>query len=175
MDVTNYPQEFNTERLFIRRLYLDDFLVWERFLADERATAYFPEEMRQNPREGALKWIEKQICRYRDHQGGLMALINRTTNEFVGQCGLNVQEVDAQQELEVGYHLLPEFWGYGYATEAAVAMKHLGFALTTVPRIISIIHKENIPSQAVARRNGMEVIKQTTWKTLPVAIFGQFR
>ncbi|MDP4935381.1 MAG: GNAT family N-acetyltransferase, partial [Salibacteraceae bacterium] len=42
------------------------------------------------------------------------------------------------------------------AIEAAQFFKELGFYFTEVPSIISLIHPENKPSQAVAMRNGMK-------------------
>ena len=175
MILSDYPQATKTERLLFRKLYIDDMLPWQTFLANEACTAYYPQHMRNNPVDGALKWMEKQICRYRDGKGGLMAVIEKDSGKFIGQCGLIIQEVDDQPELEVGYHFLPEYWGMGYATEAAIAMKKLGFSISKVDRIISIIQKDNLASQHVARRNGMNVLKETVWNTLHVKIYGIYR
>jgi RimJ/RimL family protein N-acetyltransferase len=63
--------------------------------------------------------------------------------------------MDGRFEIEVGYHLLREHWGKGYATEAARVFRNYGFETTETPSIISIIHPDNLPSQRVAIRNGM--------------------
>jgi RimJ/RimL family protein N-acetyltransferase len=54
-------------------------------------------------------------------------------------------------EVEVGWHLHPDHWGYGYATEAAAALlKEAG-----LPRVLALTDPDNVRSQAVARRLGM--------------------
>ncbi len=171
MILENYTRNFETERLKIRPLNLDDVLVWRQFLASEKTTTYFPQYMKNSGDLQALFWIEKQICRYRDKKGGLMALIEKESGKFVGQCGLLVQDVDGKNELEVGYHLLPEFWGRGYATEAAIFFRNLGFSLTEVSSIVSIIAVENKASQQVATRNGMQRGARILWRDLDVFVY----
>ena len=58
-------------------------------------------------------------------------------------------------EVEIGWHLHPDSWGRGYATEAARAVLAHGFA-AGLPEIIAVSHTDNHPSQAVMRRIGME-------------------
>jgi len=171
MKILNYPNNYETERLLIRPLNLDDIIIWRTFLADERSTKHFPSYMKNRDAAHALTWIEKQICRYRDKKGGLMALIEKESGRFVGQSGLLVQQINGKEELEVGYHLLPEFWGKGLATEAAQFFKTLAFQISDVPSIVSNIEISNFPSQAVAKRNGLENSGQFKWLDLDVFIF----
>jgi RimJ/RimL family protein N-acetyltransferase len=57
-------------------------------------------------------------------------------------------------EVEIGWHLHPDSWGHGYATEAARAV--LGHGLGAgLPEIIAVSHTDNVASQAVMRRLGM--------------------
>jgi RimJ/RimL family protein N-acetyltransferase len=171
MIITPYPQYFESNRLKMRLLNLDDTIIWSQFLADERTTKHFPEYMRNKDYLHALTWIEKQICRYRDKKGGLMALIEKDSGRFVGQSGLLVQTINGIEELEVGYHLLPEFWGKGYATEAAQFFKNLAFEISDVSSVISNIEISNFLSQAVATRNGLQNSGQFTWHDLEVFIY----
>jgi RimJ/RimL family protein N-acetyltransferase len=67
---------------------------------------------------------------------------------------------------------MPGHWGHGYATEAAIACREFAFREKLAPRLISLIHPENVRSQAVARRNGMSLLKESTFKNIPVWIFG---
>lgn len=57
-------------------------------------------------------------------------------------------------EVEIGWHLHPDSWGHGYATEAAAAVLDHGFA-GGLREIIAVSHLGNDPSQAVMRRLGM--------------------
>lgn len=57
-------------------------------------------------------------------------------------------------EVEVGWHLHPDSWGHGYATEAATAAIQHGFD-GGLPELYALTHTTNTPSQAVARRLGL--------------------
>jgi RimJ/RimL family protein N-acetyltransferase len=85
-----------------------------------------------------------------------MALIHRKTGELVGQCGLLKQTLDGRTELEIGYHIIPRFRGRGFATEAARAFKQYAFDNNLSDSIVSIIHVDNVRSQRVAEKNGMQ-------------------
>jgi RimJ/RimL family protein N-acetyltransferase len=66
-------------------------------------------------------------------------------------------------DVEVGWHLHPDSWGHGYATESARAAVRRVFA-AGLPEIYAVIREGNAPSVAVARRLGMASIgKQRKW------------
>lgn len=100
-----------------------------------------------------------------------MALVEKETNVLVGWCGLLVQVVDGKEELEVGYSLLPAYWGKGYATEASRRCLELAFENQLAESLISIIQIHNTPSQRVAERNGLIRERQTTYHGNPVFIY----
>jgi RimJ/RimL family protein N-acetyltransferase len=58
-------------------------------------------------------------------------------------------------EVEIGWHLHPDAWGHGYASEAARAALRRGFE-GGLEEINAVTHLTNGPSQAVCRRIGME-------------------
>ena len=57
-------------------------------------------------------------------------------------------------EVEVGWHLHPDSWGHGYATEAARAVIDRGFG-AEVPEVYAVVRPGNEASIAVCRRLGM--------------------
>jgi RimJ/RimL family protein N-acetyltransferase len=57
-------------------------------------------------------------------------------------------------EIEVGWHLHPDSWGHGYATEAARAVIHRGWD-GGVPEVYAVVRPGNEASMAVCRRLGM--------------------
>ena len=100
-----------------------------------------------------------------------MALIEKTSGCFVGQCGLLTQKIEGKEELEIGYHLIPEFWKNGYATEAAKIIKVFAFENDLTESLISIIHSENIASQKVAERIGMSRHSTTIFRDMEAFVY----
>lgn len=159
-----------TERLLFRKLTMEDKPHLEEFFATEEAVRFYPDIKVGDPAMPEI-WINRQLKRYQDYGTGLFALIKKDTAGYVGQCGLLVQEVDGLTELEVGYNLLPRFWGNGYATEAAVSCKEYAFRNNLAPSVISIIDIANVNSQRVADRNGMHREKRTGFRGLQVYVY----
>lgn len=160
----------STPRLHFRQLDLNDVDALMEFFNSAEALKFFP-MLKQGERQEAISWIERMEKRYTDHGVGLWALTDRQTGAFIGQCGLLVQDIDGNIELEIGYSLNPSSWGKGYATEAAIACKEYVMKHQLAPSIISIIHVDNVPSQKVAERNGMQRTKQVMWREMPVYIY----
>lgn len=61
---------------------------------------------------------------------------------------------DGVGEVEVGWHLHPDCWGHGYATEAARAVIEQGFG-AGLPEVYAVVRPGNEASLAVCRRLGM--------------------
>ena len=85
---------------------------------------------------------------------GIWAIEVRETGQVAGTV-LLVTLPSSDGEVEVGWHLHPDSWGHGYATEAAAAVVEHGFS-HGLTEIFAITHTTNGPSQAVCRRLGME-------------------
>lgn len=166
-----YEDGLETNRLFTRKLVFEDHIIWKDFFDDQAAIEFIPAFGLSTSAERARHWIERQLIRYEENRFGHQALIDKNTNAFIGQCGLLLQEVDGQPELEVGYHILPRYWGKGYATEAAIMFKEYGLKHQLASSIVSIINVKNFRSQAVARKNGMIQERQSKWMDQDVFIY----
>jgi [ribosomal protein S5]-alanine N-acetyltransferase len=116
--------------------------------------------------DDARAWIGRAIRSYEENGFGLWAMELKGTGEFVGQCGLTVQEVEGGSHVEAGWHVNRVHWRKGYASEAGVAVRDLGFARFDLNRIVSLILPANIPSAGVAAKLGMQVERQVVYKDL---------
>lgn len=166
-----YTDNLESARLRARKLTLEDALLWEEFFNDKDVLEFFPNPGLDSDLEWSKYWINKQLHRYAECSYGLQALIHKDTNEFIGQCGLLLQEVDGKKHIEVGYHILRKHREKGYASEAAKLFIDYAFNNNLATSVISIIDTENIKSEKVALKNGLIKAKQTTWKGLDVFIY----
>ena len=89
----------------------------------------------------------------------------------MGQCGLLLQEVDGEPEVEIAYHILKQYWGQGYAPEAAGAFLHYAFQNNLADSVTAIIHLHNTRAQRVAEKVGLARGKQTQWAGVDVYIY----
>lgn len=144
-----------TARLRLREMEDEDFPALCRMLQDP-AVMYAYEHAFSD--QEAWDWLHNQQTRYRRDGFGLWAVVEKTTGEMVGQCGITWQPLgDGRQMPEVGYLLERAAWHKGYATEAARACRDYAFDTLEFTEVCSIIRDNNLSSQEVALRNGMTV------------------
>jgi RimJ/RimL family protein N-acetyltransferase len=162
-----------TERLLFRKVEETDFDAWMQFCEEEDALKYIfsKEDQMLTPLQKCEKWFEKVFLRYSNNLGGMNALIEKSSGKLVGQCGLLIQTIDGIEELEIGYSLIGEFRGKGYALEAAKKCKEFAQANALSDSLISVIIPENHASIAVATKNGMTLDKITKQYNDSVAIY----
>jgi RimJ/RimL family protein N-acetyltransferase len=79
------------------------------------------------------------------------------------------------EEVEIGYRLDPAYWNRGLITEGARAVRDYAFAGLKLPRVISLIHPENIPSRRVAEKIGLMPEKEITFRGFPTTVFALSR
>ncbi|MGM0896632.1 MAG: GNAT family N-acetyltransferase [Bacillota bacterium] len=153
--------ELESGRLLLRRYRDEDFEFLYSLLKQ-------PEVMRHigdgkvKSRQQALEFLYWIYRMYREHpKHGLFLLVRKDDGKRIGHAGLVPQSVDGQTELEVGYWLAPEFWGCGYAREAAALLCQEGFMKHGQTALISLIQPENHASRKVAEAIGMEYSGKT--------------
>jgi RimJ/RimL family protein N-acetyltransferase len=126
-------------------------------------------------REQTVSFLEKILSWQRDGLPSQFAVIMRSNSRLLGYCGFFHQQVDDVKEIEIGYRLHPDYWNRGIATEAARAVRDHAFRDLELPRVISLIHPENVPSRRVAEKVGMTIEKETTFKGFPTIVFALSR
>lgn len=155
----------STKRLLLREIGRDDLPALGRIYSDDKCMRYYPSI--KSPSE-IDAWFETLAFQsYAQNGFGLWAMVDRVSNEVLGDCGITLQETPAGTEPEIGYHLWREFWGKGFASEAALACRGYALGPLGFERVVSITSPENIPSQAVARRvhDRLEIYKKWLTRT----------
>lgn len=146
--------EFKTARLAARQWRDEDLLPFAQLNADPLVMKYFPNCLSRTESDAAATRMRGLIA----EQGwGFWAIEEQATQRFIGFVGLNIPspELPFSPCTEIGWRLAAEFWGKGYATEAAQGALHCGFTQLNLAEIVSFTSIHNQPSQAVMRRLGM--------------------
>lgn len=141
-----------TKRLYLRQMKQSDLSALSKILQDPEVMYAYEHAFDDVE---VQDWLNRQLARYKEDGFGLWAVILKSTDEMIGQCGLTMQKYNNIQVLEVGYLFQKEFWHKGFASEAAIACKEYAFENLNADEVYSIIRDTNIASQNVAGRNGM--------------------
>ncbi len=157
-----------TPRLVLREMCLADLDFVASMLAHPEVMRFYP---KCYSREEAEAWVRRQQDRYARHGHGFWLVIEKATGQAVGQAGLLMQRVDGIDEAGLGYIIHRPFWRRGFATEAAAASRDYGFDTVGRARVISLVRPENVPSQGVARKLGMEPEKRTMYEGFEHLVF----
>ena len=89
-----------TERLYLAEMNFNDINSLKLILKDDETMYAY--EGAFNDRE-VFEWLNKQILRYEKYGFGLWAVFLKENNEFIGQCGLTMQQWKNEEVLEIGY------------------------------------------------------------------------
>lgn len=153
-EATEGAMELATERLRLRRWLPSDLAPFAAMNADPRVMEFFPSMLGSRESEALVERIEAHFAR---HGFGFWAVEAPSVAEFIGFVGLMVPVFDAHFTpcVEIGWRLAHEYWGRGYASEAAGrALTHAEEALA-LPEVVSFTAAGNLRSQRVMERIGM--------------------
>lgn len=165
---------FETERLILRHLTMDDVDALFALYRDPEVRKYFPEgTLTYEETKEELEWIINVY--YGQYGFGLWATIHKTTGALIGRCGLLPWTIDGQQEVEVAYLLAKAYWGQGLATEAAQGIVRYAFEQLQLSRLICLIDAENQASQGVAGKIGMSFEKAIEDDKGPALLYSMSR
>jgi RimJ/RimL family protein N-acetyltransferase len=160
-------------RLTFRALTENDIDSWLEFFTGNDRLAFLGIDVNKDYRHLATEWILKQLERYETDGFGHLAVIEKSSGDFIGMGGILVRELDGEKIFEIAYSLKPAYWNQGFGTEIAQQLKQFGLENQIVTNFIFIIHKENEASMHVARKNGMKILRETNFMGMEVFIFGE--
>lgn len=141
-----------SRRLLVRRLHEADIPAVAALWADAQVTRFMGGP-RKFEEVGAS--LRSDLIMPPDPYD-LWPVVELGTETVVGHCGLLPKTVDGREEIELVYVIAPAYWGRGYATEAATAIRDHAFRDLRVPRLISLIAPDHAASGRVAVKVGMK-------------------
>ncbi|WP_310484732.1 GNAT family N-acetyltransferase [Chamaesiphon sp. VAR_48_metabat_403] len=163
--------EFETERLRLRQWIKSDREPFARLNADPRVMEFFPSILDRAASDAMLDRLQTLI---NERGWGFWAVESKQDNQFIGFVGLHIPSADLPFSpcVEIGWRLAFDYWGKGYATEAAQAALKVGFNRLELPEIVSFTAINNHRSSAVMERLGMNrEIETFEHPSLPVGHF----
>lgn len=146
-----------TERLLLREYTRDDFDALFEIVSDPETMAHYPAPFDE---ERTRRWIEWNLENYAQYGFGLWAVVLKETGEFIGDCGLTLQNIDGEMLPEIGYHIHKKYWRRGFAKEAARAVRDWAFTNTSHNVLYSYMKYTNEGSWRTALANGMKKVKE---------------
>jgi RimJ/RimL family protein N-acetyltransferase len=152
-----YPQSLlTTERLVLRRWRGSDLEPFRRMNADPRVMEFMSKLLDSVESDALVERIERHF----DERGfGLMAVELKESGEFIGFVGLSVPQFEApfMPAVEIGWRLAAEYWGKGFATEAARETVRFAFEKVGLESVVSFTVPANGRSRRVIKKIGMRL------------------
>ncbi|MGB7377276.1 MAG: GNAT family N-acetyltransferase [Rivularia sp. (in: cyanobacteria)] len=167
-----------SERLILREFTFEDWQAVLAYQSDSRYLQFCEWDNRKRADVEAFIKIfieqQQQLPRIKFQ----LAVVLKSEDKLIGNCGIRKQNIESNQA-ELGYEISPDYWGKGYATEAASTILKFGFEDFKLYHIYSRCIAENMASRRVLQKIGMkfkrklpknEFFKNRHWDTLEFEI-----
>jgi RimJ/RimL family protein N-acetyltransferase len=144
--------EIETDRLRLTPLSVGDLDSWHRqIFSDPKVTRYLPVR-KPIPRDDAVERLASLVESWQTRGFGVWAVRDKASNRLAGHSGFVTPE--APDRIELIYALGRDWWGRGFATEAAAACLRHGFEDLHFKEITALAFPENEPSIRIMLRLG---------------------
>lgn len=150
-----------TGRLLLRPWHLDDAAAALESFGDNEVARWLAPAMDLVPDEAAMRKLLDQWAAEGRHlltPAGRWAVELRADGRLVG--GATLLPLAPDDEYEIGWQLGRASWGYGYGTEAGLALARWAFD-QGIEQVIALVRPLNKRAEATVRRIGMEWVGET--------------
>lgn len=160
-----------TDRLTLRKLTLDDAPFILRLVNEPSWIQNIGDKGVRNLEDARNYLCTGPMDMYERRGFGLYMIELNDGDVPIGMCGLIKR--DSLQDVDIGYALLPEYWGKGYAHEAVTAVLAYGKRKFGLNRIVAIVSPGNASSIRVLEKVGMQFESMLELsEDNPVELFG---
>lgn len=161
-------ESIRTARLELVRPTANDLDDLVRFNSDPRVMATLGPV--RTP-QATSSYLDRMLDHWRKHGFGWWIVRDALTSAFAGRGGLRHASVGGQDEVELGYGLLPEFWGRGLATELARESVRMGFQDLRLRDMVSFTQTTNLASRRVLEKAGFRIERTFMHADLPHVLY----
>ncbi len=143
-----------TTRLLMKPLKEDDFDKVYQLQSNPDVMRYIGSG-KPRTKEHIQRLFQLLLDHQKKHRFTLCPTYEKKSGAFIGFSGLiHLALDDSNPDIEVGYWLLPEFWGKGYATEAVKAWSQWAFDHLSIDVLVGVTQPKHIDSQRVLEKSG---------------------
>jgi len=162
------PDELRTERLVLRRPVDSDLPDLVAMHDDMRMMKTLGG--RQDA-EQTRAGLEAMLAYWEQHGFGHYIVTERGTGRFLGRCVLRRMVIDGAEEPEIGWSIVADEWGRGYATEAARAIMRVAFDTLGFESLVAVTLPFNDRSRRVMEKLGFAYEKDCWHAELPHVLY----
>jgi RimJ/RimL family protein N-acetyltransferase len=141
--------QIETQRLLLRPPRSEDLSAWSEMMADEVTTRFIGGV---TPRAVCWRQLMTMIGAWHSQGFAMFSVIEKQTGRWIGRIG--PWRPEGWPGSEIGWSLVRDRWGRGYAAEGATAAANWAFDTLGWSDIIHSIAPENVASQRVAQKLG---------------------
>ena len=141
-----------TKRLVLRQLTIDDAEFILSLLNEPSFLRYIGDKKVRNIDDAQRYILNGPIASYERNGFGLYLVELREPGTPIGMCGLLKRAELA--DVDIGFAFVPDFWGQGFAFEAAEAVMNYARQTLKLPRIVAITNPDNESSIKLLERLG---------------------
>jgi len=147
--------ELETDRLLLRQWKESDLAVFQKLNSDPEVMEYFPSTLNQEESNVVAQKCKELIS---SRGWGFWAVELKSSSEFVGFVGLHKpsESLPFAPCVEIGWRLLKQFWGNGYATEAGGKALEYAFNELNLNEVVSFTTTSNVRSRSVMDKLGLK-------------------
>ena len=159
----------NIENLRIEKLTAQDFSLHYKLVSNAEVMKMITgKPMNKEEAEEKFRMILK--CNDLHADLGYFKIMDNKTGEFIGVAKIEIKEIDSI-EAEIGYLIIPDFWGKGIASKVAKWLLEIAKQEHQLNKLFAIIDPENIPSRKILENNGFHSIELKNFDGLPGELF----
>ncbi|NOT75496.1 MAG: GNAT family N-acetyltransferase [Cyclobacteriaceae bacterium] len=145
-----------TQRLVLREFLPSDAKFMFDLNSDPEVIRFTGDEAFKTINEASN--LIREYDQYKKYGYGRWTILSKDPAEYLGWCGLNFNREN--KETDIGFRLSRNYWGNGFATEAASACLDFGFNQSGLKKIVGKAMKENRNSIHVLEKIGMQFEKE---------------
>jgi RimJ/RimL family protein N-acetyltransferase len=148
-----------TERLNLRTVTPEDAPFYLELVNDPSWIRYIGDRGLRTVAAARTAIVDGPMAMFDKLGYSLYVVERREDGKAMGMCGLIKRDI--LPDTDIGYAISPQFWGHGYAHEAAAAVVAHARGPLGLPRLLAITSPDNAASQKLLLKLGMGFVKST--------------